>query len=219
MEDLPNILIRKTALPLSFTEITSLCRSNKQFNKAICHYQQFWYDKLVLDYNITEKFTEELDWKRIYIHYLYRLIGLGSNHFGELGLGQIGEINELTDIPTVAVKDIACGFIHTVIIDVYNNLWGTGANNDKKLGINTGGQSVKDFVQLPHDLEFIQVACGANHTLAVSSDNKIWVAGSNIVGQIGLGPINGVDQFTELKGYRAKQIACGNEYSTFIDKC
>ena len=132
MEDLPNILIRKTALP--FTEITHLCRTNKKFNRAICHFHQFWYDKLVLDYNITEKFAEELDWKTIYIHYLYRLIGLGSNRLGQLGLGQIDEVKELIDVPTVAIKDIACGFFHTVIIDVGGNLWGTGYNNGE-LGI------------------------------------------------------------------------------------
>ena len=217
MEDLPNILIRKTALPLPFTEITHLCRTNKKFNKAICHYQQFWYDKLVLDYNITEKFSEALDWKKIYVNYLYRLIGLGSNGSGQLGLGQIIITNELTEIPTVALKDVACGFLHTVIVDVDGNLWGTGYNNSGGLGINARRQDVKDFVKLTHNLKFIQVACGTNHTLALSSDNKIWVTGKNDVGQIGLGSIDGVNQFTELKGYRAKQIACGGEHSAFIN--
>ena len=217
MEGLPNILIRKTALSLPFTKIIDLCRTNKKFNRAICHYQQFWYDKLVLDYNVTQKYSEELDWKRIYIHYFYRLIGLGSNEFGQLGLGLSIKTNELTEIPTIAVMGVACGFRHTVIVDVVGNLWGTGSNYSRQLGINTGSQDVRNFVKLTRNLKFIQVACGSGHTLALSSDNRIWVTGSNFFGELGLGSIDRVNHFIELKGYRAKQIACGDEHSAFID--
>ena len=203
MEDLPNILVRKIFLPLPFTEITRVCSTNKQLNKAICHFQPFWYDKLVLDYSITEKFTETLDWKRIYIHYLYRLIGLGSNEFAQ--------------ITSVAVKDVACGSHHTVIIDIDGNLWGTGVNYNGELGINVREEHVRNLVKLTHELKFIQVACGSHHTLALSNDNKIWVTGSNSVGQIGLSIKTRTYGFIELKGHRAKQIACGENHSAFID--
>ena len=217
MEDLPNILIRKTALSLPFAEITSLCRTNTKFNKAICEYQQFWHDKLILDYGINEKFSEALDWKKIYIYYTFnRLIGLGSNRSGELGLGRIIWVKEFTEIAIAAIKDIACGFRHTVIVDIDGNLWGTGKNDYGGLAINTG-QNIKNFVQLAHGLRFIQIACGFHHTLALSNDNKIWVTGNNREGQIGLGSIDQVDQFVKLKGYRAKQIACGGVHSAFID--
>ena len=210
MEDLPNILIRRTALSLPFAEITSLCLTNTKFNKAICEYQQFWHDKLVLDYGITEKFSETLDWKKIYIHHKYRLIGVGSNEHGQLGLGQIASVNEFTEIPTVAVKDIACGFHHTVIIDVDGNLWGTG--ND--------GVSMRNdnkFFKLTHGPKFIQIACGHDYTIALSNDNRIWVNGTNSVGQIGLSIRTHAYKFTELRGYQAKQIACGGSHSAFID--
>ena len=217
MEDLPNILIRKTAFSLPFTEITRLCRTSKQFNQAICHFQQFWYDKLVLDYGITEKFSERLNWRKIYIHYLYRLIGLGSNRLGQLGLGQIAEADELTEIPTVVVKDIACGFNHTIVIDAGGNLWGAGGNVNGQLGSNTEEREVINFVKLTYNSKFIQVACGYPHTLALSEDNRIWVIGSNMLGEIGLGRIRDAHKFTELKGYRAKQISCGERHSAFID--
>ena len=217
MEGLPNFLIRKTALSLPFTKIIDLCRTNKKFNQAICHYQQFWYDKLVLDYGISEKFSEELDWKRIYIHYHYRLIGLGSNKFGQLGLGQIIKVSELTDIPTIAVKDVACGSYHTIYIDINGNLWGTGDNYSGGLGINTEEQDVRNFVKLTHNLKFIQIACGPHHTLALSDDNRIWVTGTDGVGQLGLGLNFEINHFTELKGYQAKQISCGGKHSAFID--
>ena len=55
---------------------------------------------------------------------LHRLIGVGSNLLGQLGLDQITEAKQLIMIPTVAVKDVACDIHNTVIIDVIGNSWG-----------------------------------------------------------------------------------------------
>ena len=57
-DNLSNNLIRKIAFPLSFTNIKALCRTNRKFNDAVCRYQIFWYDKLVRDYGVTEKYSE-----------------------------------------------------------------------------------------------------------------------------------------------------------------
>lgn len=217
MEDLPNSLIRQMALSLSLNEINSLCRTNKKFNQAICQYQIFWYNKLVNDYKVTEAYSEELDRKKIYKYYKYRLIGLGSNGQGRLGLISTRKVDNFTYIPTVAFKDIACGDSYSIFIDINGNLWVTGDNYSGQLGANTARELVRTFTQLHNNTKFIQVACGTNHTLALSEDNEIWVTGSNEKGQLGTDFVNSVDWLVKIKKYRAKQIACNNNYSAFID--
>ena len=213
-DHLSNNLIRQAALSLPFSNIKALCLTSHKFNDAVCKYQIFWYNKLVHDYGGTIEYSDTLDWKQIYRS---RLIGLGSNGYGQLGLGSIFKINELTYVPTPPFKDIACGVDYTIIIDINGNLWGTGKNNTGQLGIDTGQEKIVEYTQLTHDLKFIQVACGSNHTLALSGDGRIWVTGSNDFDLLRLKQIDQVKRFTELEGYQAKQISCGGHHSAFID--
>ena len=210
-DHLPDFLIRQIALPLPLSGVNSLCTTNKRFEKAISLYNIFWYDKLVLDYEIIEKFSELFNWKKIYRS---RLIGLGNNFYRQLGLKTINA-KELTYIPTVPFKDVACGDHNTIIIDINNDLWGTGDNIDGQLGVRS--TSIHQFIKIPNEAKFIQVACGSSHTLALSDDNRIWVTGSNYYGELGLDLDGGINQFTEVEGYRAKQISCSGNHSAFID--
>ena len=223
MEHLSNNLIRQVALSLPFGNIKDLCLTSHKFNNAVCKYQIFWYNKLVHDYGVTEEYSDTLDWKKIYEYYIHRLIGVGFNYSGELGLGQrIREVNELTDVSNIAVKYIACGGNNTIVIDINGDLWGTGFNNQGQLGPNIQGWVVYNFTKLNSESKFIQVACSGNHTLALSDDNEIWYWGKaperfiyrdvpesyrhrNLTFEL------------RISGHKAKQVACSDVSSAFID--
>ena len=214
-ENLPYLSIQQIALTIPFNDIRALCYTNKRFKQTICGNQEFWYDKLVRDYGITEEYSETLDWKKIYESYVYRLIGIGLNRFGQLGLGYETNVGELTNIPTVPFKDVVCDEGNTIIIDEDGNLWETGSKFDRKTGWSIN--NTNEFVQLTHDLKFVQVACGKFSTLALSEDNKIWITGNIGYGPIELEGVDRVDQFTELENFRAKQISCRGVNFAFID--
>ena len=137
---------------------------------------------MILDYNIAEKFTEELDWKKIYIHYKYR-----SNKYGQLGLGQIG-LNrwnrEFTELKGYQAKQIACGESNSAFIDLNGNLYTFGSNEDGQLGRDGNNKFPK---KVSIDIPIIQVSCGHYHMACIEANHDIWIFGANDYGQLGLG--------------------------------
>lgn len=61
----------------------------------------------------------------------------------------------------------------------------------------------------------VQVACGANHTVALTRDGKVYTFGGNNFGQLGQGkrtaPLNAPQQVKELMD--VKSIAAGNSHT------
>ena len=223
-EQLPNSLIRQIALALSTEDIENLCHTNERLDIVICRDKKFWYDKLVRDYGVTEKFSRAADWRKIYKYYQYykyRLIGLGVNVECKLGLGyRVDLVNELTHIPTIAFKDVACNDYSTIIIDYNGDLWGTGCDSEYgNLGIK--GKQTFTFSKLKLKHKFVQVSCRGSNSMALTENNKILMMGSNSHGQLGsefnryrIGQVTG---FFKLKKYESKYVACGDRHSAFID--
>ncbi len=57
----------------------------------------------------------------------------GSNHEGQLGLGDNGygtNRNIPTKINNIKAKFVSCGENHTVLIDMDNNVWSFGSNDN-----------------------------------------------------------------------------------------
>ena len=65
------------------------------------------------------------------------LWGCGRNNEGQLGLGDTANRNTFTQITTNAndIKEIYCGFYHTLILKNDNTLWGCGHNEYGQLGL------------------------------------------------------------------------------------
>ncbi|ETW05793.1 hypothetical protein H310_03477 [Aphanomyces invadans] len=97
------------------------------------------------------------------------------------------------------VKDVACGLGHTVVLlvtgDVY--AWGNGGNGRLGLG-DTVDQSAPmkvSFVEAKTDTWSMgAVFCGASHTLAITTQGRLYTWGKNNQGQCGHGHTN--DQLT-----------------------
>eukprot|EP00854_Cymbomonas_tetramitiformis_P014548 gene14548-17196_t len=119
------------------------------------------------------------------------MFGLNEN-------GQLGCKNRATQLvparldafESYKVVHAACGQMHTVVVTHQGTLASWGAAEFGQLG---HGEAVG--VELPHpriikgtaELRFAQVACGAQHTLALTTSGHVFAFGQGTFGALGLG--------------------------------
>jgi alpha-tubulin suppressor-like RCC1 family protein len=94
-------------------------------------------------------------------------------------------VRQVTSLNGVNVIDIACGESHTCALtsdgDVYT--WGSGQIGQLGHG-DFHRQSLPIKVANINE-KIVQVACGKKHTVALTSDGKVYSWGSNESGQLG----------------------------------
>ena len=134
------------------------------------------------------------------------LLACGSNHRGELGLGDTRRIYEFTEIKS-APKNIAyveCGYLHTFIRLTDGTLMSCGANSDGQLG---HGDSKYIYLfstvrGIPRNVSYM--SCGGAHTVIKITDmtcglSTLMSCGANRNGELGLGDNTHRYSFTKIK--------------------
>jgi alpha-tubulin suppressor-like RCC1 family protein len=125
---------------------------------------------------------------------------------------QIPTETTFTQIPTEElVANVACGFYHTMIIDINGTVSGTGYNIFGQLGV---GDTFKRWTFTSASVTASQIAGGNNHTMIIA-DNTVWGAGRNNDGQLGIGTNTDTNVFTSAS-VTASQIAGGNNHTMII---
>lgn len=125
---------------------------------------------------------------------------------------------ETTDPP----RSLCCGESHSALLTAGGAIFTWGTGSDGQLGRPTS-ESGKDVSAEPRpvralaSLQIVSVACGARHTLALSSAGAVWAWGCGTFGALGLGPEAAEQQRTpqpvpEL-AHRVTAIACGTYHS------
>jgi len=72
-------------------------------------------------------------------------------------------------------------------------------------------------VELPKGVAISSVACGGNHTLAVTTTGKAMACGKNEYGRLGLGDLTNRLFMCELELPESiQQVACGGSHSLFV---
>lgn len=136
-------------------------------------------------------------------------------------------VTTLSHIPVAAV---AAGFNFCMAVDTAGRLWGHGRNEKGQLGVNSRGEAVRTFATdsvLNERYFVVGVACGRQHSVAVTADGFVFVTGDNKYGQLGLTqadtePLprrapNSICQFTKLRLPRAcVGVACGTFSTMFV---
>ncbi|XP_032310272.1 probable E3 ubiquitin-protein ligase HERC4 isoform X2 [Drosophila ananassae] len=132
-------------------------------------------------------------------------------------------IPELLDY---VVVQIACGSRHSMALSEWGQVLSWGDNDCGQLGQATD----QDIVQLPKIVRqlvsktVVQIACGNNHSLALTSCGELYSWGSNIYGQLGVNTPKEVThsnqpvRLTTLLGIPVAAIACGGNHSFIISK-
>lgn len=141
-----------------------------------------------------------------------QLYSWGCGDDGALGhpCGDNDSQPSLVQLPTdVVIRMVACGDSHSCAIDATDRLWQWGSyrDNDGYVGIAlpTSQIAEKTFVPglVPGVGAIYRVACGAHHTIALSSGNEAFSWGSNQSGQLGL--------HSGLGCEFAEEVVCGAE--------
>ncbi len=119
------------------------------------------------------------------------LWGWGENDNGQLGLGYQ---SWRTTIPVKVGTAtnwaaVSTGHFHTLGLRSDGTLWVWGSNGFGQLGLPEIGvtENVTSPTQLGTDSDWVAIAAGDGHSLAVKSDGSLWSWGANSRGQLGLG--------------------------------
>ena len=128
------------------------------------------------------------------------LWGCGYNDEGQLGLGDKTNRTTFTQITTNTdnIKEIYCGYSHTIILKNDGTLWGCGNNGYGQLGLGDGS-SRYTFTRITTNADNIKsVCCGESHTIILKDDGTLWGCGNNKFGQLGLGNKTNRTTFTQI---------------------
>uniref|UniRef100_T1IPE6 HECT domain-containing protein n=1 Tax=Strigamia maritima TaxID=126957 RepID=T1IPE6_STRMM len=155
-----------------------------------------------------------------------RVFTCGSNDMNQLGHVKPRKRPEQIDVLAAhVVRLVACGLHHTLVVNEWGQIFSWGNEAFGQLG-NPG--ITKEFTSSPRVIRplatkrVVQVACGANHSLALTDVGQLYAWGSNECGQLGLG-VKGKDEpnpslIKSLEGVPLAQIACGSEHSIALSK-
>lgn len=114
-----------------------------------------------------------------------KLYGLGSNAFGQFGLGTVANPPPTNLIRSGGVLSASAGTQHSLFITLDNKLWGMGDNSKGQIG----EHPAFNFFSTPQllDTDVILAEAGPEYNLYIKSDNSLWGFGQNDFGQLGTG--------------------------------
>ena len=115
--------------------------------------------------------------------------------WGDYSKGQSGTSTTTINSPTpfkidelTAIKAVDAGKEHTLALGEDGSIWAWGGNSAGQLGNGTTTASNKPVrPEVEDGVTFSAIAAGGLHSVALASDNRVWVWGSNSAGQLGNG--------------------------------
>lgn len=133
------------------------------------------------------------------------LFSCGTNHYGQLGLGNTAtcrKFNQVNSAIIGAIKAIACGTDHTVVLGHDNHLWGAGNNNSCAISADEHASEYLTFIAMESLIEIIaKISLGEHTTACLTETGKLFVRGSNERGEIGIGATKSA-RFFQLTNYQ-----------------
>ena len=152
------------------------------------------------------------------------LYGTGNNTSHQLGLVDPTMRNTFVRIPVdidKRISQIAAGSYHSLILTEDGELYGTGGNSRGQLGLGDDPSIRETFTKIPvpGGKRVTMIAAESNHSLIITEDGKLYVAGDNGAGQLGLGDDFDRHTFTLVDIPEAKkvtQIAAGSQHSLIV---
>lgn len=114
------------------------------------------------------------------------------------------------------IKQVVTGYTHTLVLFNNGKVFGTG---NEALGLETS-RVIDKYTEITSlsGLNVTKIATADRHSLAIA-DGKLYAAGSNSLGQLGMGDENERKTFVEvtsLSGKYVTDIACSGYHSMII---
>ncbi|GIW38397.1 MAG: hypothetical protein KatS3mg074_795 [Meiothermus sp.] len=149
---------------------------------------------------------------------------VGRDDFGQLGDGPTDSsstnstINLVTpSLPSNAkVVAVEAGRYYSLALLSDGTVYAWGRNDVGQLGIGNTTSPQEAPVQISGLTDVIALAAGDDHTLALRSDDSIWVWGDNPNGELGTGNNDPYTNPVPLAGITARAIAAGGNHSVAL---
>ncbi|XP_017842940.1 probable E3 ubiquitin-protein ligase HERC4 isoform X1 [Drosophila busckii] len=161
-----------------------------------------------------------------------KVYACGSNDHSQLGhqlptkRPRMSPFLQIPELQEHGITQIACGSRHSMALTEWGQVLSWGDNECGQLG----HASEQDVIELPKILRYlvsktvVQIACGKNHSMALTCCGELYAWGSNIYGQLGVKSPNELQhcnfpmRLTTLLGIPVASIACGSNHSFLISK-
>uniref|UniRef100_A0A3B4TDV6 Probable E3 ubiquitin-protein ligase HERC4 n=1 Tax=Seriola dumerili TaxID=41447 RepID=A0A3B4TDV6_SERDU len=145
-----------------------------------------------------------------------------SDSRGQLGLGKVktdtNSPQHLRSLSAIPLVQVAAGGEQSFALSVSGGVFGWGRNDRGQLGLGDTrgeGSSLSFSPSLISTLS--QVACGSQHSVALTKDGQVYTWGQDSRGQLGLGKVktdtNSPQHLRSLSAIPLVQVAAGGEQS------
>ncbi|MDR2152003.1 MAG: hypothetical protein LBO72_04195 [Helicobacteraceae bacterium] len=119
-----------------------------------------------------------------------KVYAAGANYRGQLGLGDKTDRDRFALVKTLEGKKIvaiAAGDFHSLALNENGKLYATGWNREGQLGLVGDNRNAFELVSSQKNKKIVAIAAGEYHSFAIDENGKLYAAGSNFSGQLGLG--------------------------------
>lgn len=156
-------------------------------------------------------------------------VSKAANQLVRKVLGGTGEVRTelgshpslVTGLDDVTVFDVACGTSHSVVLSKDGQVYTWGTGDFGKLG--HGGlweERVPRLVGTISKRRTIQIACGSNHTMALTDNGALWSWGDGRFGQLGHGLARDCGVPTRVRALEEVDVvvavACGSDHTVAV---
>ncbi|KAL9233360.1 hypothetical protein vseg_008375 [Gypsophila vaccaria] len=151
------------------------------------------------------------------------LYGWGWGRYGNLGLGDRKDRlvpEKVSPIAGIKMTLVACGWRHTITVTTSGNIYTYGWSKYGQLGHGDFEDHLTPYkLEALSDTTISQISGGWRHTMAVTSDGKLYGWGWNKFGQVGVG--DNVDRCSPVQvlfphDQKVVQICCGWRHTLAI---
>jgi alpha-tubulin suppressor-like RCC1 family protein len=137
----------------------------------------------------------------------------------------VGTTNNLTGEPTVFTANIEiaspiAGGYHTIFLDTAGKVYGVGSNGAGRLGFVSADISTPTPITYFNNNPIFSVSAGESYTIFLDTSGKVYSAGLNTNGQLGVGDTTQRTTPTPIPFFNNIPIAavsCGGSHTIFLD--
>eukprot|EP00934_Nitzschia_sp_Nitz4_P006496 Nitzschia sp. Nitz4//scaffold145_size56662//25408//27333//NITZ4_006557-RA/size56662-snap-gene-0.86-mRNA-1//1//CDS//3329536577//6486//frame0 len=147
----------------------------------------------------------------------------GEGKFGRLGHGMERNCHAPRLVETMMDKkprQVSCGGFHTAVVTEDGHLYTFGGGEHGQLGHNDRVNKVKPTrVQALEGVFVTQITCGWSHSVALTSNGKVYTWGNGDHGKLGHGSgrkVSVPNVVAKLKDFRVVRVASYNEHTAAL---